>query len=151
LGMEPEATGIENILIRGLLLGMKKKEIYKKLEEIARFTELGDYLNMPLRIYSSGMATRLAFATVTAMEADILLMDEVIGTGDARFMDKAEHRLKEFIHRSKILVLASHTEAIIRNFCNKALLLEQGKIQQIGSVDDIFQLYQQRITTTFPA
>jgi ABC-2 type transport system ATP-binding protein/lipopolysaccharide transport system ATP-binding protein len=65
-------------------------------------------------------------------------------------MDKAEHRLKEFIHRSKILVLASHTEAIIRNFCNKGLLLEQGKIQQIGSVDEIFQLYQQRITTTFP-
>jgi ABC-type polysaccharide/polyol phosphate transport system ATPase subunit len=151
LGMEPEATGIENILIRGLLLGMKKTEIYKKLEEIAKFTELGDYLNMPLRIYSSGMATRLAFATVTAMEADILLMDEVIGTGDARFMDKAEHRLKEFIHRSKILVLASHTEAIIRNFCNKALLLEQGKIQQIGSVDDIFQLYKQRTTTTFSA
>jgi ABC-2 type transport system ATP-binding protein len=151
LGMEPEATGIENILIRGLLLGMKKKEIYKKMEEIARFTELGDYLNMPLRIYSSGMATRLAFATVTAMEADILLMDEVIGTGDARFMDKAEHRLKEFIHRSKILVLASHTESIIRNFCNKALLLEQGKIQQIGSVDDILELYQQRTTTTFSA
>jgi ABC-2 type transport system ATP-binding protein len=151
LGMEPEATGIENILIRGLLLGMKKNEIYKKMEEIARFTELGDYLNMPLRIYSSGMATRLAFATVTAMEADILLMDEVIGTGDARFMDKAEHRLKEFIHRSKILVLASHSEAIIRNFCNKALLLEQGKIQQIGSVDEIFQVYQQRTTTKFSA
>ncbi len=148
LGMEPEATGIENIFIRGLLLGMKKAEIRRKLDSIAEFTELGEYLHMPLRIYSSGMATRLAFATVTAMEADILLMDEVIGTGDARFMDKTEHRLKDFIHRSKILVLASHTEAIIRNFCNKALLMEQGKVRGIGSVDEMFQLYYQHIHPT---
>jgi ABC-2 type transport system ATP-binding protein len=145
LGMEPEATGIENIFIRGLLLGMKKAEIRSKLNSIAEFTELGEYLHMPLRIYSSGMATRLAFATVTAMEADILLMDEVIGTGDARFMDKTEHRLKDFIHRSKILVLASHTEAIIRNFCNKVLLIEQGKVKGIGPVDEMFQLYYRHI------
>jgi ABC-2 type transport system ATP-binding protein len=148
LGMEPEATGIENIFIRGLLLGMKKAEIHRKLDSIAEFTELGEYLHMPLRIYSSGMATRLAFATVTAMEADILLMDEVIGTGDARFMDKTEYRLKDFIHRSKILVLASHTEAIIRKFCNKALLMEQGKVRGIGSVDEMFQLYYQHIHPT---
>lgn len=145
LGMEPEATGLENIITRGLLLGMKKKEIEKKLNDIAAFTELGEYLDMPVRIYSSGMTTRLAFATVTAMNADILLMDEVIGTGDAAFMDKAETRLRDFMSRSKILVLASHSEAMIRKFCDKALLLEHGKMLGIGSVDEVFALYNERI------
>ncbi|SFU68835.1 ABC transporter ATP-binding protein [Nitrosospira multiformis] len=150
LGMEPEATGIENILIRALLLGMKKAEIQKKLDEIIEFTELGEYLHMPVRIYSSGMATRLAFATVTAMESDILLMDEVIGTGDAQFMDKAEHRLNEFIYKSKILVLASHSEAIIQKFCNKALLLEQGQMRGMGSIEEVFSIYRQRIADRNP-
>lgn len=144
LGMESEATGIENIIIRGLLFGMKLSEIRKKLDEIAAFTELGDYLNMPVRIYSSGMATRLAFATVTAMGSDILLMDEVIGTGDAAFMDKAERRLNEFMNRSKILVLASHSESVVRKFCNKILLLEHGQMLGIGTLDEIFELYRQR-------
>jgi ABC-2 type transport system ATP-binding protein/lipopolysaccharide transport system ATP-binding protein len=141
LGMEPEATGHENIIIRGLLLGMKLAEIKSKLDEIAAFTELGDYLNMPVRIYSSGMATRLAFATVTAMDSDILLMDEVIGTGDAAFMDKAEKRLDEFMNRSKIVVLASHSDKIIKKFCNKALLLQHGQIIQEGEPDAVIGEY----------
>lgn len=141
LGMEPEATGFENIVIRGLLLGMKRTEIYQKLDEIAAFTELGEYLDLPVRIYSSGMATRLAFATVTAMDADILLMDEVIGTGDASFMDKAERRLNEFLNRSKIIVLASHSDSVIQRFCNKALLLEHGHVASGGSVDEVLSLY----------
>lgn len=146
LGMEPEASGLENIIIRGLLLGMKKKEVEQKLNDIAEFTELGEYLRMPVRIYSSGMITRLAFATVTAMDADILLMDEVIGTGDAAFLDKAEKRLKNFMSRSKIIVLASHSESMIHKFCNKALLLEHGKMLGISSVDEIFKLYNERTT-----
>lgn len=141
LGMEAEATGIENIIIRGLLLGMKRSEIEERLDEIVAFTELGNYLNMPVRIYSSGMLTRLAFATVTSMDSDILLMDEVIGTGDAAFIEKAENRLNEFINRSKILVLASHSEEIIRKFCNVALVLRHGKVVGIGSVDEMFNLY----------
>jgi len=144
LGMEQEATGIENIIIRGLLLGMKRVEIEKKLDEIAAFTDLGEYLNMPVRIYSSGMSTRLAFATVTAMESDILLMDEVISTGDAAFMDKAERRLNEFINLSKIIVIASHSDAVIRNFCNKALLLEHGRVIASGSADEIIGTYHSR-------
>lgn len=144
LGMEAEATGIENIIIRGLLLGMKRAEIEKKVEEIASFTELGEYLDMPVRIYSSGMATRLAFATVTAMESEILLMDEVIGTGDAAFMEKAEQRLSEFINRSKIIVLASHSEDMIQKFCTHTLLLEQGKMIAIGKNNEIFDLYRER-------
>lgn len=141
LGMEPEATGYENIFIHGLLLGMKRAEIKQKLDEIATFTELGKYLDMPVRIYSSGMATRLAFATVTAMDSDILLMDEVIGTGDAAFMKKAKERLNKFINRSKIIVLASHADAVIQQFCNKALLLEHGKIIASGNVEDVLNTY----------
>jgi ABC-type polysaccharide/polyol phosphate transport system ATPase subunit len=144
LGMEAEATGIENIIIRGLLLGMKRSEIEKKIDDIAAFTELGEYLDMPVRIYSSGMATRLAFATVTAMESDILLMDEVIGTGDAVFMDKAEKRLNEFINRSKIIILASHSEDMIRKFCTHTMLLEQGKMIAIGANNEMFDLYRER-------
>jgi ABC-2 type transport system ATP-binding protein/lipopolysaccharide transport system ATP-binding protein len=142
--MEPEATGFENIVIRGLLMGMKRSEINAKTEEIAVFTELGDYLNMPVRIYSSGMATRLAFATVTSMDSDILLMDEVIGTGDAAFMDKAEKRLNEFMNRSKIIVLASHSDQVIKKFCNKAILLEHGKVIYDGTPDEVIEKYHGR-------
>jgi ABC-2 type transport system ATP-binding protein/lipopolysaccharide transport system ATP-binding protein len=144
LGMEPEATGIENIVIRGLLLGMKRTEINKKLDEIAAFTELGNYLNMPVRMYSSGMATRLAFATVTAMDSDILLMDEVIGTGDVAFLDKAEKRLNEFMNRNKIIVIASHHESVINKFCNKALLLEHGQILAEGTPEAVISAYHGR-------
>jgi ABC-type polysaccharide/polyol phosphate transport system ATPase subunit len=145
LGMEPEATGFENIIMRGLLLGMKKQEIKQKIDDIALFTELGGYLDMPVRIYSSGMATRLAFSTITAMDADVVLMDEIIGTGDTAFIDKAEKRLKDFMSRSKILVLASHSEDIIRKFCNKVLLLEHGQPLGFGAVDDMFCLYHERV------
>lgn len=141
LGMEPEATGFENIVMRGLLLGMKREEIYQKLDEIAAFTELGEYLNLPVRIYSSGMATRLAFATVTAMDSDILLMDEVIGTGDADFMGKAEHRLTQFMNRSKIIAIASHSDSVIRRLCNKAVLLQRGRIAFAGSAEDVLSVY----------
>jgi ABC-2 type transport system ATP-binding protein len=143
LGMDAEATGYENIIIRGLLLGMSHKEINSKIEEIACFTELGQYLELPVRIYSSGMLTRLAFATVTAMEPDILLMDEVIGTGDAAFIHKAEKRLSEFMNRTKILVLASHSEEVIRKFCNKGLLLKAGKVESSGGVEEVIQCYKQ--------
>lgn len=149
--MEPEATGFENIVIRGLLLGMKRAAINKKLDEIAAFTELGEYLDMPVRIYSSGMTTRLAFATVTAMDSDILLMDEVIGTGDAAFMDKAEKRLNEFMNRSKIIVLASHSDQIIKKFCNKALLLEHGQIIAEGLPDAVISAYHSRTVGTVGA
>jgi ABC-2 type transport system ATP-binding protein len=142
--MEPEATGWENIIIRGLLLGMKRVEVYQKLDEIAGFTELGDYLHLPVRIYSSGMTTRLAFATITAMDSDILLMDEMIGAGDAAFMDKAEKRLSEFMNRSKIIVLASHADSVIKRFCNKAVWLDHGRVTAHGNVDDVLSAYQTR-------
>lgn len=154
VGMEMEATGIENIITRGLLLGMRLSEIRGRIEEIADFTELGDYLNMPVRIYSTGMLTRLAFATVTAMDADVLLMDEVIGTGDAAFMEKAERRLKTFMSRSKILVMASHSDQVLRSFCTKAILLDHGSLVTFGDIETVLvryrQLVESRCAIAFP-
>lgn len=144
LGMNPEATGYENIILRGLLLGMKRAEIEKKLDEIAAFTELSDYLHLPVRIYSSGMATRLAFATVTSMDSDILLMDEMIGTGDANFVEKAQKRLNDFINRSKIMVVASHNNYIISTLCNVSLLMEKGEMIAFGETNAMIELYKQR-------
>ena len=106
---------------------------------------------MPVRIYSSGMATRLAFATVTAMDSDILLMDEVIGTGDASFMDKAEKRLNQFLNRSKIIVLASHSDHVIKKFCNRAVLLEHGKLIYDGTPNDVIEKYHSRTVSNVGA
>jgi len=145
LGMEVEATGYENIFIRGMVLGMSRKEISNKITEIARFTELGKYLDLPVRFYSSGMKTRLAFATVTAMDSDILLMDEVIGTGDASFVGRAEARLNEFINRSRIIILASHSDEMILRLCNKAILLEHGRLVNFASPKVILDQYHSRV------
>jgi len=144
LGMEGEATGRENIYIRGRLLGLNSAQITQKMDDIIAFTELGDYIDMPVRIYSSGMSMRLAFAIVTAMDSDILLMDEVIGTGDAAFISKAEHRLNEFMNRSKILVLASHSEDVIRKFCAICMLLEHSRVVATGATAEVLDIYRER-------
>jgi ABC-type polysaccharide/polyol phosphate transport system ATPase subunit len=128
LGMDMEATGIENIHIRGAIMGMKPKEIDALLDEICEFSELGDYLQMPVRTYSSGMAMRLAFAVSTSVSADIVLMDEWLSVGDASFAKKAQERLNRVIEQAKILVIASHDENLIRNNCNRVLRLEHGRL-----------------------
>lgn len=142
LGFEMDATGYENMFLRGRLLGLTNKEIEDKVDEIATFTELDKYLDLPVRVYSSGMLMRLAFAIMTSLESDILLMDEVIGTGDARFIHKAEIRLNEFMNKAKIMVIASHSDDVIREFCNKALLLKNGTPFALGDVDEILSVYQ---------
>jgi ABC-type polysaccharide/polyol phosphate transport system ATPase subunit len=141
LGFDSETTGYENILMRGLLLGMSRSEIRERRDEIAAFTELGDYLAMPLRTYSSGMMMRLAFAVSTHVDAEILLMDEWIGAGDAAFTQKAERRLGELVGGAAILVLASHSEEIVRNTCNKAVLLRRGAVAHVGNVDEVLEIY----------
>jgi ABC-type polysaccharide/polyol phosphate transport system ATPase subunit len=141
LGLDLESTGYENILLRGLFLGMTRAEIRARREDIAAFTELGNYLAMPLRTYSSGMILRLAFAVSTHMNAEILLMDEWIGAGDAAFTEKAQRRLLDLVRGAAILVLASHSEEIIRRTCNKAVLLKQGAVAEVGAVEDVLQAY----------
>ncbi len=123
LGMESEASGYENIRMRGVMMGLTLKQIKSLEEEIAEFTELGPYLNMPIRSYSTGMHMRLGFAVSTAVPADILLMDEWLSVGDESFKTKAEARLKEYIKKSSILVIASHSKETIKKLTNKTLHL----------------------------
>jgi len=127
LGMDHEATGLENIVLRGVLMGLPPVAIQAKVNEIAEFSELGDYLSMPIRTYSSGMLLRLAFAVSTSVAPEILLLDEWLSVGDAAFRDKAERRLLELIESSAIMVLASHDESLIRRFCSRMLRLEHGR------------------------
>lgn len=141
LGMDEQSTGRQNIRLRGLLLGMGDAEIRRKTDEIADFTELGDYLDLPLRTYSSGMRVRLAFAVSTAVDADILLLDEVLGVGDASFQEKAERRLKELHDRSEIVVLAIHSSETIRKTCTKVLWMERGKVRMYGEVNEVVDAY----------
>jgi len=140
-GLDGEDTGYENIITSCLLFGMTREEIERKIPEIEEFSELGEYLTLPVRTYSSGMMTRLGFAVATAIEPGILLMDEGISTGDARFADRAAKRMTEFIGRSRIMVLASHSEGMVRATCNKAALMHAGRILGVGSVQEILDRY----------
>nr|WP_230941352.1 ABC transporter ATP-binding protein [Burkholderia diffusa] len=142
LGMDDNSTGMQNIRLRGLLLGMTDNEIREKTAEIAAFSELNDYLDLPLRTYSSGMRVRLAFAVSTAVDAEILLLDEVMGVGDASFMHKAQARLNELHGRAEIVVLAMHANSEIRRVCNKALWMENGRVRAFGPVDEVISAYE---------
>lgn len=145
LGLNPDATGHDNIYLRGLYMGLPPKVIRSHIAEIAEFSELGDYLSMPVRTYSAGMTLRLAFGAATCIDPEILLMDEWLLAGDAHFLDKARRRLEAFVSRSSILVLASHSEVILREWCNKAIFLKRGRVEAFGPLDDVFALYNQSL------
>jgi len=123
LGMDGEATGYENIRMRGIMMGLSLKQIRSMEVEIADFSGLGDFLNMPIRTYSTGMHMRLGFSVSTAVDADIILMDEWLSVGDSEFIQKAEKRLENFIKRSSILVIASHSNDLIEKITNKTIRL----------------------------
>lgn len=136
LGMDPESTGYENILLCGLIHGLTRKEVKEKQQAIADFTELGDYLSMPIRTYSTGMQVRLAFSIATSIYPEILVLDEVIGAGDASFIEKARARLFEMMNVSSIVLLASHDNRILQRACNKILWLDGGQLKFFGDVDE---------------
>ena len=138
LGIDHESTGYENILLRGLLYGYSKQQIKAMQGEIAEFTGLGDYLAMPVRTYSSGMLLRLAFSVATSIAPDILVVDEIVGAGDADFMEKAKIRMNELVGRTNILVLASHSDEVIKQFCNKVIKLDAGKVVYYGSLEKYY-------------
>ncbi|WP_151530386.1 MULTISPECIES: ABC transporter ATP-binding protein [Corynebacterium] len=142
VGMDPEISGYENIIIRGLFLGQTRQQMKKKMDEIADFTDLGDYLAMPLRTYSTGMRIRLALGVVTSIEPEILLLDEGIGAVDAEFMAKARKRLQELVQRSGILVFASHSNDFLAQLCDTALWIDHGTIKQAGTVPDVVEAYE---------
>jgi ABC-type polysaccharide/polyol phosphate transport system ATPase subunit len=140
-GFEMEATGWENIRTRALLLGMSPKEIDQKIDGIAAFSNLGEFLDIPVRHYSSGMFVRLAFATSTAVDPQILLLDEVMAAGDAAFIESARQRMNELMLRASIVVFASHSLDVLPSFCDRTLLLKEGRIVADGSTAEVVKLY----------
>ena len=141
VGMDPEISGLENIMIRGLFLGMNRKQMMAKVDEIADFTELGDYLSMPLRTYSTGMRVRLAMGVVTSIDPEILLLDEGIGAVDAAFLEKAKNRLQELVSRAGLLVFASHSDEFLRRLCTSAIWMEHGRVKQQGGLREVLTAY----------
>lgn len=135
LGMDLEATGYENIYMRATVMGMKAREVTPLIDEICEFAEIGDYVHMPLRTYSSGMAMRLAFAISTSVNADVILMDEWLSVGDAGFWDKANERLNRLVGEAKILVLASHDMKLVRDRCNRIVHLDHGRLVSIEEIE----------------
>jgi ABC-type polysaccharide/polyol phosphate transport system ATPase subunit len=140
-GLDLDDTGYENIVTCGLLLGMSRDEIERKLPEIEAFSELSDYLALPARTYSTGMLVRLGFAIATSIEPEILLLDEELGAGDARFAARAAKQVERLIERSSIVVLASQSEDLIRKICNRAILLDHGRVVADGPTDEVLEIY----------
>jgi ABC-2 type transport system ATP-binding protein len=140
-GLSVEGSGRENIVTCGLYLGMKRAEINRKMDAIADFAELGDYIDQPVRIYSTGMLLRLGFAIATAIEPEILLLDEGLATGDAQFARKAEKKMRELIGQASILVIASHSMSLLSTMCTQCVLLDHGQIVAFGPAKDIATRY----------
>ncbi len=144
-GMDPDATGWDNIILRGRLLGFTKSEIRQRMDEIGAVSDLGHFLDMPMRTYSTGMATRLAFAVSTSIRPDILLIDEGIGAGDAAFLQQAKERMRSFIGEAGLLVIASHSDELLRQWCTTALWMEHGRMRMHGAIEEVLSAYQQSI------
>lgn len=144
-GFEMEQNGWDNIYLRGLMLGETPDKIISKMSEIAAFSELGDFLNMPVKYYSSGMLIRLAFSVSTAIHPDILLLDEAMAAGDAAFIEKANCRMHEMMDVSKILVLVTHSMQTAIDLCNRCIWLERGVIMMDGTPDEVTDAYLQSV------
>lgn len=141
LGIQPEATGHRNITLRGLAAGYSKREIEARRQEIAEFSELDEFLDMPIDSYSAGMRMRLTFAIATAFDPEILILDEWLSAGDTSFKEKATRRMQNFVERAGILVLASHSPKLILDNCDTGIWLHEGRIRAIGDVEDILKEY----------
>ncbi|MFT4121248.1 ABC transporter ATP-binding protein [Bradyrhizobium sp.] len=141
LGFEPDASGRENILYRGLLMGMTPRAMQKMEDGIVEFADLGEFIDYPVKTYSAGMQVRLAFAIATSVGGDILLIDEVIGAGDAAFMRRAQTRIRSLIDNSEMLVLASHDFSSLRTLCSRGLVLDRGRLVFDGEINDAISSY----------
>lgn len=143
LGFEPDASGRENILYRGLLLGLTPKYMKSIQSEIIEFADIGEFIDYPIKTYSAGMQVRLAFAISTSVGGDILLLDEVIGAGDANFMGKARRRITDLIEKAEILVLASHDFSTLRSICTRGLVFHHGEVIFDGDMDIAIKRYKE--------
>ncbi len=145
LGFEQDATGRENIMYRGLLLGKRAKEIRAITQEIIEFSELGEFIDYPIKTYSSGMIMRLAFSISTAIAGDILLLDEVFSTGDAKFLIKAKQRIMSLIHNAELLVFASHDFNTLKELCNRVFVMHKGELRFDGPPEDAVRYYHELV------
>lgn len=151
LGIDPESTGRENIYIRAALMGIAKSKIAPLVDDIVEFAELGDFIEMPVRTYSSGMYLRLAFTIATVIQPEILIMDEWLSMGDANFQTKAKQRLEELVGKTSILVLASHSRPLLLNNCSRVIWLEHGKVRMDGPAKTVLDGYFGPEGTSAPA
>jgi lipopolysaccharide transport system ATP-binding protein len=141
LGIDPEATGRENIRLRAAIMGIPAAELCERIDEIAEFSGLGEFLDMPFRTYSTGMQMRLAFSTSTAVRPEILMLDEWLSTGDEDFKEKSNRRLQDIVNSTKILVLASHSKELLLANCNRIIWMEHGHIRRDGPAADVAREY----------
>ena len=148
LGMDLEATGRENIFLLGYYRGYSRAEIVQNLDEILDVADLGQYMDLPVSTYSAGMQGRLTFAVATAFSPDVLVMDEWLGAGDGAFVNKAYERTSRFVEKARILVLASHSLSIVREFCNRGIYLKRGKMVVSGEIEDVIKHYENDMRTS---
>jgi ABC-type polysaccharide/polyol phosphate transport system ATPase subunit len=137
IGFDQEATGYENIMLRGMMMGLSRREIEDRTDEIASFSELGEFLDLPIRTYSAGMTLRLMFSIATSVAGDIILMDEWISVGDEAFQNKAQKRMLEITGKAGILVIASHDPNTLRQHCNLGIRLEKGRVVDLGPIEKV--------------
>ena len=144
-GFNKQYTGVENIYLYGAMLGHSKAFINEKFDEIVKFSELGDFINVPVKNYSSGMKSRLGFAIATIVEPDILILDEVLSVGDAKFRKKSTNKIKSMIENDVTVLFVSHSIELVLELCNKAILLEKGHLVAYGNSEEIAELYQKKL------
>jgi ABC-2 type transport system ATP-binding protein len=140
-GFHPELTGVENIFLNGTLLGHSRKDIEKKCGDIIEFSELGDFIDAPIRTYSSGMIARLGFSVATAWEPEILILDEILSVGDASFKQKSENRIISIVQGGATVLLVSHSADVIKSLCTNAVLLDHGQVVAQGTGIEISEMY----------
>jgi ABC-type polysaccharide/polyol phosphate transport system ATPase subunit len=150
VGLNVDATGYENIILRGMYMGLRPRDMRERAAAIAEFSELGDYLDIPVRTYSAGMMVRLSFAISTCVPPDILIMDEWLTAGDAQFLAKAQRRIEEFVRNSSILVLASHSMELVEQWCTRGILLHQGRVSMIGPIKEVVSAYRKLTDVSMP-
>lgn len=140
-GFDKQYTGAENIYLYGAMLGYSKEFIQEKYDEIVEFSELGDFINVPIKNYSSGMKSRLGFSIATVVEPEILILDEVLAVGDAKFKRKSERKIKSMFKNNVTVLFVSHSIKQVKRLCNKAILLEHGQIIAQGDIEEVSQIY----------
>ena len=147
MGMDPENSGYDNIIMRCILMGMTFKQAKETVKEIIDFSELNEYIDLPTRTYSSGMYLRLAFTIATCVAPDILIMDEMIGAGDASFIEKARRRSLELIEQTKVMVISSHDMHIMRDICTRGIWMEKGRIRMDGEINEVIEAYERHVSS----